>query len=63
MLQVCGHIYHVVVFVRSTFLSSLHLLSMFTHIHFSLVCEFSADFVDSHTAKTSLVRVCPYTLC
>ena len=29
-------------------MSSLHLLSMFPHIHFSPVCEFFADFVDSH---------------
>ena len=31
---------------------------MFPHIHFSPVCEFLADFVDSHTAKTGLLRRC-----
>ena len=46
---------------RSAFVSSLHLLSMFPHIHFSPVCEFLADFVDSHTAKTGLLRCCLYT--
>ena len=61
MLQVCGHIKHVVVFVRSAFVSSLHLLSMYPHNHFSLVCEFLADFVDSHTAKTGFLRCCLYT--
>ena len=40
------------------FESSLHLLSMFPHTHFSPVCEFLADFVDSHTAKTGLLRCC-----
>ena len=34
---------------------------MFPHIHFSPVCEFFADFVDSHTAKTGLLRCCLYT--
>ena len=41
-------------------MSSLHLLSMFPHTHFSPVCEFLADFEDSHTAKTGLLRCCLY---
>ena len=38
------------------FVSSLHLLSMFPHIHFSPACEFLADFEDSHIARTGLLR-------
>ena len=45
---------------RSAFMSSRHLLSMFPHIHFTPVCEFLADFVDSQTAKTGLLRCCLY---
>ena len=30
------------------------------HIHFSPVREFLADFVDSHTAKSGLLRCCLY---
>ena len=41
-------------------MSSLHVLSMFPHTHFSPVCEFLADFEDSHTAKTGLLRCCLY---
>ena len=58
MLQVCDHILHVVVLV------ALHACHHFTccqwspHTHFSPVCEFLADFVDSHTVKTGLLRCC-----
>ena len=60
MLQVCDHIKHVVVLVA---LHSCHHFTcqLFPHTHFSLVCEFLADFVDSHTAKTGLLRCCLYT--
>ena len=44
-------------------MSSIHLLLLFPHIHFSPVREFLADFVDSHTAKTGLLRCCLYTSC
>ena len=43
---------------RSAFVSSIHLLSMFPHINFSPVRKILADFVDSHTAKTGLLRCC-----
>ena len=56
MLQICGHLIHVVVFV-SAFLSLIQLLSMFPHIHLSTVREF---LVIVDTAKTDLWK-CRYT--
>ena len=50
MLQVFGHIKHVVVLVA--------LLRVLT-----LVCEFLADFVGCRTAKTGLLRCCLYRYC
>ena len=44
------------------FVSLIQSPSVFARIHFSPVCEFLADFVDSHTAKTGLLRCCLYTL-
>ena len=61
MLRVCGNINLVVVLVA---LHSCHHSTrchLFPHIHFSPVCEVLADFVDSHTAKTGLLRCCLYT--
>ena len=55
MLQVCGHIKHVVVVVLS--LCLLQLLSMFPHTHFSPVCDFLAI---AFTAKTGLLKCCLY---
>ena len=58
MLQVCGHIKHVVVLV------ALHACHHFiccpcSHtLTFSPACEFLADFVDSHAAKTGLLMCC-----
>ena len=61
MLQVCGLIKHVVVRVALHLCQQFACCQLFTHIHFSPVCEFFADFVDSHTAKTGLLRCCLYT--
>ena len=61
MLQVCGHIKHVVVLV------ALHSCHHFTccqcsHIlTFHLYVNSLQIFVDSHTAKTGLLRCCLYT--
>ena len=57
MLQVCGHIKHVVVLV------ALHSCHHFTCCQVpTYVCDVLADFVDSHTAKTGLLRCCLYIL-
>ena len=58
MLQVCGHIKHVVVFVALHSCQHTICCQLFSHTHFSPVCEILADFVDSHTAKTGLLRCC-----
>ena len=58
MLQVCGHIKHVVVLVA---LHSCHHFICCPCSHtltFSPACEFLADFVDSHAAKTGLLMCC-----
>ena len=47
MLQVCGHIKHVVVLVALHFMSPIQLLSMLQLITFSPVCEF---LIDAHSA-------------
>ena len=60
MLQVCGHIKHVVVLVALHSCHHFTCCQLFPHINFSPVCEFLADFVDSHTAKTGLLRCCLY---
>ena len=61
MLQVCDHIKHVGVFVALHSCHHFTCCQLFPHIHFSTVCEFLADCVDSHTAKTGLLRCCLYT--
>ena len=60
MLQVCDHIKHVVVLVALHSCQHFTCCQLFPHIHFSPVCEFLADFPDSHTAKTGLLMCCPY---
>ena len=42
------------------FVSLFQSSSIFPYIDFSPVCEFLVDFVDSHTAKTGLLRCCVY---
>ena len=54
--QASGHIKHVVVLVALH--SCHHLTCCQCSTYFSPVCEFFADFVDSHTAKTGLLRCC-----
>ena len=56
MLQVCGHIKQVVELVALHSCHHFTCCQLFPDIHFSPVCEFLADFVDSHTAKTGLLR-------
>ena len=63
MLQVCGHIKHVVVLVALHSCHHFTCCQLFPHIHFLPVREFFADFVDSHTAKTGLLRCCLYKKC
>ena len=60
MLQVSGHIKHVVVLVALHSCHHFTCCQLFPHVNFSPVCEFLADFVDSHTAKTGLLRCCLY---
>ena len=57
----CGHIKHVVVLVALHSCQHFTCCQLFTHMHYSPVCEFLADFVDSHTAKTGLLRCCLYS--
>ena len=61
MLQVCGHIKHVVVLVALHSCHHFTCCQLFPLIHFSPVFEFLAEVVDSHTAKTGLLRCCLYT--
>ena len=61
MLHVCGHTKHVVVLVALHSCQHFTCCQLLPHIHFSPVCEFLTDFVDSHTAKTGLLRCCLYT--
>ena len=59
MLQVSGHIKHVVVLVALLRIKTSLVVNVPTHL-LSPVCEFLADFVDSHTAKMGLLRCCLY---
>ena len=61
MLQVCGHIKHVVVLVALLHVFTSLVVNCSHIFTFSLVCEFLADFVDCHTAKTGLGRCCLYS--
>ena len=61
MLQVCDHIKHVVVLVALLRVITSLVVNCSHIFTFSPVCEFLADFVDCHTAKTGLLRYCLYT--
>ena len=62
MLQVCVHIKHVVVLV-ALLLGHQFSRSQCSHIltFFLPLREFFVDFVDSHAAKTGLLRCCLYS--
>ena len=57
MLQVCGHIKHVVELVALHSCHHVTCCQLFPHIHFSPVCEFLSYFVDCHTVENGSFEV------